>query len=160
MPLRTVPTDPSADRSVPAALLAQQSFDVSMAKQGSQRRSPLDDGTSFTLPRLNPTATETEVACLVYHVISQEMRERFGDILIDLSSLGYTCQHQPNTALPAPSCMRFRTAVPAALLSARRPTLMCPLSHALRCSLLLAAHRSRRAGCLRRELTSSGKCCS
>jgi hypothetical protein len=40
---------------VPAALLAQQSFDVSMPKQGSQR--PLDDGTSFTLPRLNPAAT-------------------------------------------------------------------------------------------------------
>jgi hypothetical protein len=30
LPLRTVTTDPSTDRSVPAALLAQQSFDVGM----------------------------------------------------------------------------------------------------------------------------------
>ena len=68
LPLRTVPTDPSADRSVPAALLAQQSFDVSMAKQSSQTPSPLDDGTSFTLPRLNPTETESEVVCSLYRV--------------------------------------------------------------------------------------------
>jgi len=129
LPLRTVPTDPSAERSVPAALLAQPSFDVSMAKQSSQRGSQLDDGTSFTLPRLRPTKTETEVIVAGYRVISEELRVRFGDILIKMASLGYPCQHHPNTALPAPSCMRCRTAVPAALLSARRPTLLCTLSH-------------------------------
>ena len=129
LPLRTVPTDPSAERSVPAALLAQPSFDIGMTEQSSQRRSPLDDGTSFTLPRLNPTETESEVEVKGYRVLSQEVRERFGDILIKMASLGYPCQHHPNTALPAPSCMRCRTAVPAALLSARRPTLLCTLSH-------------------------------
>ena len=129
LPLRTVPTHPSADRCVPAALLAQQSFDVGMTEQSSQRRSPLDDGTRFTLPRLNPTETDTEVAVRVYRVISKEVRERSGDILIEMASLGYPCQHHPNTALPAPSCMRCRIAVPAALLSARRPTLLCTLSH-------------------------------
>ena len=129
LPLRTVPTDPSAERSVPAALLAQPSFDIGMTEQSSQRRSPLDDGTSFTLPRLNPTETESEVVCSLNGVISEEVRARFGDILIEMASLGYPCQHHPNTALPAPSCMRCRIAFPAALLSARRPTLLCTLSH-------------------------------
>ena len=105
LPLRTVPTDPSAERSVPATMLAQLSFDVSMAKQSSQRGSQLDDGTSFTLPRLRPTKTETEVIVAGYHVISEELRVRFGDILIKMASLGYPCQHHPNTVLPAPSCM-------------------------------------------------------
>ena len=50
LPFRTAPTDTLADRSVPAAFLAQQSFDVGMAEQSSQRPSPLDDGTSITLP--------------------------------------------------------------------------------------------------------------
>ena len=53
LPFRTVPTDTLADRSVPAAFLAQQSFDVGMAEQSSQytqRPSPLDEGTSITLP--------------------------------------------------------------------------------------------------------------
>jgi len=70
-------------------LLAQPSFDVSMAKQSSQRGSQLDDGTSFTLPRLRPTKTETEVIVAGYHVISEELRVRFGDILIEMSSLGF-----------------------------------------------------------------------
>ena len=76
----------------------------------------LDDGTRFTLPRLNTTETETKVAVRVYRVISEEVRERSGDILIEMASLG---------DLPTPpehcfACMRCRTAVPAALLSARR----------------------------------------
>ena len=58
LPFRTVPTDPLADRSVPAAFLAQESFDVGMAEQRSQRPSPLDEGTSFSLPRLKPTEKE------------------------------------------------------------------------------------------------------
>ena len=45
-----MPTDILADRSEPAAFLAQQSFDFGMAEQSSQRPSPLDDGTSITLP--------------------------------------------------------------------------------------------------------------
>jgi hypothetical protein len=48
-----VPTGTLADRSEPAAFLAQQSFDVGMAEQSSQytqRPSPLDEGTSITLP--------------------------------------------------------------------------------------------------------------
>ena len=105
LPLRTVPTDPSAERSVPAALLAQPSFDVSMAKQSSQRGSQLDDGTSFTLPRLRPTKTETEVIVAGYRVISEELRVRSGDILIKMASLGYPSQppiamaHAPPTLL-------------------------------------------------------------
>ena len=53
LPSRTVPTGTLADRSEPAAFLAQQSFDVGMAEQSSQytqRPSPLDEGTSITLP--------------------------------------------------------------------------------------------------------------
>ena len=53
-----MPTDTLADRSVPAAFLAQESFDVGMAEQRSQRPSPLDEGTSFSLPRLKPTEKE------------------------------------------------------------------------------------------------------
>ena len=49
LPSRTVPTGTLADRSEPAAFLAQQSFDVGMAEQSSQRPSPLDEGTSITL---------------------------------------------------------------------------------------------------------------
>ena len=136
LPFRTVPPDTLADCCVPAAFLAQQSFDVGMSEQSSQRPSPLDEGTSFSLPRFKPTEKEKEVEILVYRVVSEEVRDLYGDILIKMASLGYPCQHHPNTALPAPSCMRCRTAVPAALLSARRPTLMCPLSHALRFSVL------------------------
>ena len=47
---RTVTIDTLADRSEPAAFLAQQSFDVGMAEQSSQRPCPLDEGTSITLP--------------------------------------------------------------------------------------------------------------
>ena len=126
-----MPPDTLADCSVPAAFLAQQSFDVGMAKQRSQRPSPLDEGTSFSLPRFKPTEKEKEVEILVYRVVSEEVRDLYGDILIKMASLGYPCQHHPNTALPAPSCMRCRTAVPAALLSVRRPTLLCTLSHAV-----------------------------
>ena len=35
-----------------------ESFDVGMAEQRSQRPSPLDEGTSFSLPRLKPTEKE------------------------------------------------------------------------------------------------------
>ena len=88
LPLRTVPTDPSAERSVPAALLAQPSFDVGMAKQRSQRPSPLDEGTRFSLPRLNPTESVSEVVCSLYGVISEEVRDLYGDIVIEMKSLG------------------------------------------------------------------------
>jgi hypothetical protein len=59
-------------------------IDISMAKQSFQTPSPLDDGTTFTLPRLHPTETETEVIVTGYHIISEEVRGRFGDILIDV----------------------------------------------------------------------------
>ena len=88
LPLRTVPTDPSAERSVPAALLAQPSFDVGMAKQRSQRPSPLDEGTSFSLPRFKPTEKEKEVEILVYRVVSEEVRDLYGDNMIEMKSLG------------------------------------------------------------------------
>ena len=46
-----MPTDPPADRSVPAALLARQSFDVGMAEQGSTGASALGEAEGITLPR-------------------------------------------------------------------------------------------------------------
>ena len=61
LPSRTVPTGTLADRSEPAAFLAQQSFDVGMAEQSSQRPSPLDDGTSATLPRFKAMVPQATV---------------------------------------------------------------------------------------------------
>ena len=88
LPFRTVPPDTLADCSVPAAFLAQLSFDVGMSEQSSQRPSPLDEGTSFSLPRLNPTETESEVVCSLYGVISEEVRDLYGNIMIEMKSLG------------------------------------------------------------------------
>ena len=88
LPSRTVPTGTLADRSEPAVFLAQQSFDVGMAEQSSQRPSPLDEGTSFSLPRLNPTEKEARVEILVNRVVSEEVRDLYGDIMIEMKSLG------------------------------------------------------------------------
>ena len=88
LPSRTVPTGTLADRSEPAAFLAQQSFDVGMAEQSSQRPSPLDEGTSFSLPCLNPTEKEARVEILVNRVVSEEVRDLYGDIMIEMKSLG------------------------------------------------------------------------
>ena len=57
-----------------------------MAKQSSQTRSPLNEGTSCSLPRLQPTETESGVVYSLYGVISEEVRARFGNILI-----GFAC---------------------------------------------------------------------
>ena len=88
LPFRTVPPDTLADCSVPAAFLAQLSFDVGMSEQSSQRPSPLDEGTSFSLPCLNPTEKEARVEILVNRVVSEEVRDLYGNIMIEMKSLG------------------------------------------------------------------------
>jgi hypothetical protein len=70
---------------------------------------------------LNPTATKTEVLCSVVRVNSEEVRGLYGDILIEQKSLGYPCQHHPNTCFACPklhamphcrSCCAFVRAPP------------------------------------------------
>ena len=85
---RTVTIDTLADRSEPAAFLAQQCFEVGMPEQGSQRPSPLDDGTSATLPRFKAMVPQATVDIKKYRVNSEEMRDLYGDIVIEMMSLG------------------------------------------------------------------------
>ena len=80
--------DTLADRSEPAAFLAQQCFEVGMPEQGSQRPSPLDDGTSATLPRFKAMVPQATVDIKKYRVNSEEMRDLYGDIVIEMMSLG------------------------------------------------------------------------
>ena len=107
-----MPTDTLADRSEPAAFLAQQSFDVGMAEQSSQRRSPLDEGTSFSLPCFKPTEKEQEVEITAYRVISEELRVLHGDIVIELASLGHLLGGAAG-ARPEPLLAGRRSAAPS-----------------------------------------------
>jgi len=59
-----------------------------MPEQGSQRPSPLDDGTSATLPRFKAMVPQATVDIKKYRVNSEEMRDLYGDIVIEMMSLG------------------------------------------------------------------------
>jgi len=83
----------------------------------------------ITVPAQEGGAGAPAAAVTVPTITDPMMQGRCGSALFYQAPLSNLCQHHPNAALPAPSCMRCRTAVPAALLSARRPTLLRTLSH-------------------------------
>ena len=116
LPLRTVPTDPSAERSVPAALLAQPSFDVGMAivrllllalcfgVAVSAEDEPVDDCIVDNEDVLNDA-----IFGMIYKAESEEEKEALGRYGLHNkpAALGH---HTFSSPLPPPTCTPPRSA--------------------------------------------------